>query len=70
MSKQNVILALAILFLIGQLFQLYWTISESLENNTHCEEYRKRVEASRVGHLKAFGCVAIMPDGRMLAEPK
>jgi hypothetical protein len=70
MKKENINLVLGILIVIGLLVQLAWSIWESLENKKHCAEFGIRVEASRVEHMKKLGCVAIMPDGRMLAEPK
>lgn len=70
MSKENINLVLSALIIIGLLLQLIFTIIESRENEKHCEEFAKHIDASRVQHLKKLGCVAIMPNGSMLAEPK
>lgn len=66
MNKQNIALACAIIALLGTLVNIWLT----LEDNKHCTEFGKRVEAGRAEHIKKLGCVAIFPDGHMLVEPK
>ena len=69
MSERNKLI-LAIVLIILAVGQLTYTIWSSIENQKTCAAFGKRVEASRTEHVAKLGCVAIMPDGRMLAEPK
>jgi hypothetical protein len=69
MSERNKLIFMIVLLILilGELANTIWS---SLDNQKSCAAFGKRVEASRVEHVKKLGCVAIMPDGRMLAEPK
>ena len=67
-ERSKLILQIVILILVlGQLANTIWA---SLENQKTCAAFGKRVEASRTEHVNKLGCVAVMSDGRMLAEPK
>lgn len=70
MSKEDINLALSILITVLLLCQLGWIIWESRQNERHCTEFGKGVEASRTVYMNKIGCVGVMPDGRLVGEPK